>query len=747
MTTRLVSTVLLALEHRFEGTPDGHIWTASAYPYEYFLKYLAGETELLVAARVKQVSEPSAGARRADGPRVRFTPLTDYSGLLGFARAASVNKGRMAEALGASDAVLLKVPSLISTSLWLQLLARRRPYGVEVVGDPDQVFARGAITHPLRVVLRRCARVLQRSQCRRATTALYVTREYLQQRYPCPGASTAASDVELPREWFDAPPVRSRSAHRLIGIGSLERPYKGVDTLLFAMAQCRAAGVELSLTWLGDGRLRRPLEELAGQLGVGSQVKFVGTVPAASVREYLDAADLFVLPSRTEGMPRALLEAQARGLPCIASRVGGVPEHTHPAALVEPAVAHKLARRLTRFVQDERFRRTLIDYSLAAREELRKADRVLARKRAVEDLCWQSSNRNRYDIGGAISLVVHPSYRWRRQLRHVLADALSRAGDVERPLRIDLEGLESTAVCPSALRDRAYGVEAESTPAGLRMRTRGPGLEWLMWLTQVLLLRQGRTFVHGAGIEIAGRVYVIAAAGGTGKTAAVTSLLNAAGSRARLMGDDMVVVDRSGRSFAFCKAMALYDYHRTLPALRAGAPSLPSRVLEATRPLKDFLRRWPEALGFARTWNPFVRWQAPRAVFGLDKLAREGQLAGVVWLQRADVEGPERHAASSDFADRLAQMTLSEFDRFVLDRWKSESSAAEWTHVDVWAEAGAILADAVAAVPCVHLTVPMGFTPAQIADAIMETVQPAESGRKAALAPVTSGVPRLRLGA
>jgi glycosyltransferase involved in cell wall biosynthesis len=283
--------------------------------------------------------------------------------------------------------VLLEVPSLVGTAVWLQVLGRRRSYGVEVLGDPNPL--RGPTTaavYPVRSAARACARAMQRWQCRRAAAAIYPTREYLQHEYPCPGPTAAVPAADLAPEWFQDVPPRAPSAHRLVGAGTLDDPAAGVNTLLFAMAQCRAAGLEMSLTWIGDGPMRASLEALAGQLGVAPRVTFTGRGPAARVREILDAADLFVLPSRAGGATGALFEALARGLPCIASKIGDVPEHVHQGALVEPGVAHKLARRLSRFVQDEKFRGMLADHSLAAREELRRSDPA-ARRRFVEDLC------------------------------------------------------------------------------------------------------------------------------------------------------------------------------------------------------------------------------------------------------------------------------------------------------------------------------------------------------------------------
>jgi glycosyltransferase involved in cell wall biosynthesis len=79
---------------------------------------------------------------------------------------------------------------------------------------------------------------------------------------------------------------------------------------------------------VGDGELREELRQLAATLGVSDRCHFVGfqTDPAP----FYDAMDVFALTSRSEGMPLAVLEAWAAGLPVVASRVGGVPELVNP---------------------------------------------------------------------------------------------------------------------------------------------------------------------------------------------------------------------------------------------------------------------------------------------------------------------------------------------------------------------------------------------------------------------------------
>jgi len=101
-------------------------------------------------------------------------------------------------------------------------------------------------------------------------------------------------------------------------------PAKGVDTLLRAVASVVRRQPEFRLEVAGDGEARPGLKSLAGELGLGAHVRFLGNVQ--DVPALLARASALVLPSLSEGISLTLLEAMARGLPVVATRVGGNPE-------------------------------------------------------------------------------------------------------------------------------------------------------------------------------------------------------------------------------------------------------------------------------------------------------------------------------------------------------------------------------------------------------------------------------------
>jgi glycosyltransferase involved in cell wall biosynthesis len=349
--------VLITASAHFAITPEGTLWIQNAsMGYRLWVRYLEvfDEVRLLVRARACATAPP--GWNRATGPGVTVTPVPDSVGPWGFVRDYPWIVRTIRRALTESEAIMIRVPCHIGAEVWRHL-PPRRPYGVEVVADPYDAFSPGAVRHPLRPFFRWWfTRGLGR-QCAKATAAAYVTEQALQRRYP-PGPDTLAaaySDVELDEGSFvDAPRVPSASdSRRLLFVGTLAQLYKAPDVLLEALAACTRDGLNLRLGLVGDGKHRPELEHRAAALGIRDRVDFRGQLAAAEhVRRELDRADLFVLPSRQEGLPRALIEAMARALPCLGSTVGGMPELLPASDLVPPNDPRALARAIHDVVTD-----------------------------------------------------------------------------------------------------------------------------------------------------------------------------------------------------------------------------------------------------------------------------------------------------------------------------------------------------------------------------------------------------------
>jgi glycosyltransferase involved in cell wall biosynthesis len=135
---------------------------------------------------------------------------------------------------------------------------------------------------------------------------------------------------------------------------------KGVDVLMAAFRQVASAHSGARMVLVGDGLERAALEAMSRQFGLDARVQFLGM--RDDVPSILRNLDVFVLPSRTEGLPMALLEAMAAGLPIVATAVGGVPEAIRDGEtgiLVPPERPDELAGAILRLASDEALRNRL----------------------------------------------------------------------------------------------------------------------------------------------------------------------------------------------------------------------------------------------------------------------------------------------------------------------------------------------------------------------------------------------------
>lgn len=174
-------------------------------------------------------------------------------------------------------------------------------------------------------------------------------------------------------------------------IGTLHE-VKGQSYLMEACRRLSDRGILLACHFVGDGPDRRELVRQAARAGIGDRVHFRGRLTQVEVRQALRGADVVAAPSvptrsgRREGIPVALMEAMASGVPVVASRISGIPELVEDGEtglLVEPRDVEGLASALERLLQDGGLRRRL---GAAGREkverefDLRKSAAILMRR-------------------------------------------------------------------------------------------------------------------------------------------------------------------------------------------------------------------------------------------------------------------------------------------------------------------------------------------------------------------------------
>lgn len=335
------------------GKPVSHHLTYSSFS----TRYLDVFDSVVVVGRL--FDEEVTIGDEIEGKGVSFVPIPGYSGVRDFL-SKFPKIVRVLLSLESKNSVLIyRTPGTVPFIAWiLQLFRLNSHYVVEVVADPYDQLSRGTSKHPLRSVFQYLYTLLLQLQCRYASGASYVTEFALQRRYPSMAkAKSHYTSLNLPEMWISSPKFYSeKSEFRIVCTGMMAKLYKGQDILISAIDELRNCrpDLKLYLSLIGDGEYRPQLEDQVRQLGLTEYVTFHGALKhGVELLSVLDQADVFVLPSRQEGLPRAMIEAMARGLPCIGTRVGGIPELLSDDFLVPPNSVKELSAKILELCTDK----------------------------------------------------------------------------------------------------------------------------------------------------------------------------------------------------------------------------------------------------------------------------------------------------------------------------------------------------------------------------------------------------------
>jgi glycosyltransferase involved in cell wall biosynthesis len=204
-------------------------------------------------------------------------------------------------------------------------LAMKKPVVISARGSDINLYSQMPMIRPLlRFALTRATRVIAVSEALKEVMVRLGTAE--ERIEVIPNGVDAQKFAPMPRR-----EARTRlglnEGTYLLSVGNLTEN-KGVHLLVRALHLLRSRHhvTDLSLLVVGDGPMRHELERLAASLDLAEHVRFVGRVAHEQLHVWYSAADLFCLASAREGWPNVLMEAQACGLPIVATRVGGVPE-------------------------------------------------------------------------------------------------------------------------------------------------------------------------------------------------------------------------------------------------------------------------------------------------------------------------------------------------------------------------------------------------------------------------------------
>jgi glycosyltransferase involved in cell wall biosynthesis len=220
-----------------------------------------------------------------------------------------------------------------------------------------------------------CRRLAETGKCRREPLCVYLGRD-AKQFAPAEDRNRVREQLGWARE-------------NIVGVyvGGLVET-KGVQELAAVAEPLLRRYERFQLVCVGDGPMRDGLAALASRVGRAGAVVLSGRVAPQEVPCFLRGADFLVLPSYSEGMPQAVLEAMNCGLAVVATRVGGVPEAVLDGAtglLVEARNVERLREAMERMITDETFRRAAGQKGLARAREVFDSERNAS---VLADALW-----------------------------------------------------------------------------------------------------------------------------------------------------------------------------------------------------------------------------------------------------------------------------------------------------------------------------------------------------------------------
>jgi hypothetical protein len=327
--------VYVALDNRFL-LYDDVLYDTYTQDLDFWSDYLEVFDEVVIIGRAKEVNELPDEAHRASGQHVDFVTLPYWEGIVGWMRNRHSVRQELQQIAKDVNKAILRVPGMVGTYLGDALREESTPYAVEVTQDVNGTYPK---LGPLETIVELYLSRLLGRTVSSASAASYVTKSILQERYPARNAQIESyySSIRLqkdqirdePRSWNTIP-----ESVRIAHVGSMFDGRKGQDVLIETLKELQHRNMSTTVCFVGGGPMLEDFKQKAKTAGVMDRCDFTGNVERERVFQVLDQSDLFVFPSKSEGLPRVLIEAMARGLPVLSSPAGGIPEILPPDALI-----------------------------------------------------------------------------------------------------------------------------------------------------------------------------------------------------------------------------------------------------------------------------------------------------------------------------------------------------------------------------------------------------------------------------
>ena len=337
---------------------NGRYYAGSQEKFEFYLRYLRVFDKLRLVCRCEERMDlKECNVPLDKDSRIEVFPVPMFHGPVQYAkRYYAVGKAVRNIAAGC-DAAVLRIPSTTAMRVYESVRRLGIPYACEVVYDGEDGWK---VTTGLTRLIWKRIDMNMRKICAGADGISCVTEHYLQQHYfsKKPDAFTSHySSLALDKSFFSSP--KSYPDHRPIAIAHVTNQIgyhgrKGNLELIQAVSLLKKKGYDIKIRFVGEIRDDSPekVKAFAKKFGVEDNIEFLGYINRTELDAFLSSSDLFVLPTKAEGLPRVIIEAMAKGLPTITTPVSGCPELISEHFLVDYYDIESLAGRIRELIDN-----------------------------------------------------------------------------------------------------------------------------------------------------------------------------------------------------------------------------------------------------------------------------------------------------------------------------------------------------------------------------------------------------------
>lgn len=354
-----MNNILFCHDTLYYTSQNNHLLPAGSFPYQLWHdRFLPHFDKITVIGRNGgQLKTSQEKFDHSNGKNVTHILMPNINHPIQRLKNISAVKKTIKKLVTEHNGIVIRGPSefgMIAAHYARQL---NKPYAIEMSGCAwDHTWHYGSLIGKIYAPIKY---IRARHMVRHATQVIYVTKHFLQKRYPANGLTENASNVEIKQSENSVIKQRidqinaNKGIIKIGMIANYNNNLKGLSIAVQALHKLNQTHQNWQLHILGHGTANR-WSSLIKIYNLADKIYFHEPKPSGKlVLNWLDQMNIYIQPSLHEGLPRAVIEAMSRGLPCLASNAGGTEELLDASSIHRKGNITEFSGQLIQYINDK----------------------------------------------------------------------------------------------------------------------------------------------------------------------------------------------------------------------------------------------------------------------------------------------------------------------------------------------------------------------------------------------------------